>query len=344
MKKKIVFLSILFCSIFAFVSDAFALAANGCSNGGEYQYCGLWRKCKDCPAGCYCPKRSNANSESCTGWTGLWCGSGVTKSNTNATISQGSFGVYACPSDYPNSDARSNSLEACYKKCGSGAKVYDKKITCDKGTYLPKEANSCVKCNFSASENKVCPGVSNIYPSCTDTRGVENCSGGKVPNSNFTACVEPTTTTPAAAAAPAELPFCGNGWSKETYESNKDKFNLHDNGWLNGDKNTPCKWYTCKGENMAFPDKSKLGTTECAKCEVDEQTGIGSGSGICYHCPDGKVFDNSAGWDKDYCSEAVGLSKDIMKYGPGKNATTPLGDQCWSKNTGSEYKRCVLGK
>ena len=176
---------------------------------------------------------------------------------------------------------------------------------------------------------------SNIYDQNDNVPYKIACKNGYKPNSDNTDCVP---ISKEVCDGTANLPFCGTGWIKETYESNKDKFDIHYNGWLNGD-NSPCKWYTCKGENMAFPSEQKKGTTECSKCDPNQQTGIVTGSGVCYSCPDGKFFDNVV---SGHCVDAIALDKDVMKYGRGNNATTSIEKQCWTLEVPTDYKECVM--
>ena len=176
------------------IPNVFGLAANSCSTGGEYQYCGLWRKCKTCPANCYCPPRANPNTVSCTGWTGLKCEAGVLKSNTNHTESQGSFGVYACPSDFPNAPEGAKSAEDCYLQCtppGGRQQLKNKVITCKAGEMLNYRQMTCVKCNDKQAhvgQDEYCPGGS-FYPSCSKNQGVQKCENGTKPNTDRNACL-----------------------------------------------------------------------------------------------------------------------------------------------------------
>ena len=190
----------LFFAIFACVGVvcfsmqyAFGLLANSCNTGGEYQYCGFGRSCRTCPANCYCPPRNDPGSVSCTGWTGLKCESGVLKSNTNHTESQGSFGVYACPADFPYSTQGSTDVKQCYKVCvhtgGRGPQITNEIKTCKKGEFLPYEKNACASCKtITLQENEVCPGGS-FSSHCTKNQGIKKCEAGEMPNADRTACV-----------------------------------------------------------------------------------------------------------------------------------------------------------
>ena len=99
--------------------NAFALSADMCNQGGVYEYCAgshAIHSCKTCPANCYCPARNNAGDVACTAWAGIWCDATnhKVKSNTNANVGNGSYGVYLCPPHYSNSDAGRSSINECY--------------------------------------------------------------------------------------------------------------------------------------------------------------------------------------------------------------------------------------
>lgn len=96
-----------------------------------------------------------------------------------------------CPAGFPDSPEDAKSEEECYKTCtaghtgGRGPKIHNKKVSCEKGYFLPYEKETCKKCDIAGS---VCPGVIDVYPSCSDNRGLKRCDPDERPNNDKTAC------------------------------------------------------------------------------------------------------------------------------------------------------------
>ena len=186
--------------------DVFALTASSCHNGGEYQYCGFGRSCKACPENCYCPPRSDAKTESCTGWTGIWCDATnhKIKSNTNAGIGEGSFGIKICPDSYPFSDAGSKSIEDCYAKVGN-TKIGNTSHKCNPGQYLPANSNYCASCK--GGNRYYCPGGT-FHTNLTKDVGLKECPSNKIANSQKSSCIDSTTYCQAGQYLPKNATKC----------------------------------------------------------------------------------------------------------------------------------------
>lgn len=161
MKKYSVLSALL--SLIAFDTAAYAITAKA----GEYINQVFWRQ--DCKPGCYCvgsSKRAN------------WYIPDVEKgckerwskvSNINVA------GVYLCPADFPKSLAGAKSAGDCYFENDQGMKIYNNKITCPAGQYLPAKINVCHDCPVGS----YCEGVENVLPNATKDQGIKACASDK---------------------------------------------------------------------------------------------------------------------------------------------------------------------
>lgn len=153
------------------VAPVFNVFAKTCSAGEHL----MTSACRDCPAGCYCtqtstkldPKDKISNSEKAD-----WCARKRSTCSNSGKDGYGDCGkpeggVNRCPTNFPDSAAKSTSIEQCYTVVGS-KKLYYKKITCIAGKYLPINSDQCTTC----PSGKECPGIENVYPSIKTDQGI----------------------------------------------------------------------------------------------------------------------------------------------------------------------------
>lgn len=339
-------------------NNAFALSANACHGGGQYQYCGWGRSCKSCPANCYCSPRDSASSESCTGWTGISC-SGIDRrieSNSGSGISDGSFGIRLCPHDYPYSDSGANNESLCYARKSNGEKVYNKMVSCEPGQYLKAGQNNCIPCE----NGSVCVGGS-FHTNFFDDQGIAKCAGGKIPNDTLTDCVDKNGTCPAGQYYLKETDNCtpcptdttqvcpGVTFNRSLTDATQGLKSCTDDQIPNSthtacipddpeEKHCEPGYYATKGRLTCKPCPNAA-DTYCPGGDFKKSTKSDQGK---LKCP----FNGKANSGHISCN--VTLTKDQMKYGPAVTAAqksaSNLDQQCWIRtNNHAEYKSCIMG-
>ena len=326
MKFNYKFFSYTFCLICCAVQpDVFAAKNNNCLTGGIYEQCGF---CKQCPANCYCPPVSKGAVD-CTGWTAIYCRSdyGI-KSNTNAAISNGRFGIKLCPAAYPYSDKGTTSENGCYDTCKAGTvfagkNLYNTAISCGGGTYRPKGTNACSACPDDGKS--ICPGTSAFKPLCAGAasdEGIKKCDDGMVPNSGKTACVKeepkkyncgygeylPANST-SCAPCPEGAKCEGGEWEMRTIDQGIKK------------KNTvPAGYYL------------PAGTSEPKACETSKN----------YYCPGGDYMESNQTQGMFECPKQASRANKqktacVMSLGMEKLRA------CWKESEDPErFRSCVL--
>lgn len=176
-----------------------ALARSKHCDNGEFFMTSV---CRDCPAGCYCPYISGDRmqldiaNEIKNSQLENWCAHKINQCDKPKQKNKyyneyqdcgrnDAAQVWRCPDNFPNSAARSISIESCYTTINS-RKLYYKKTTCISGEYLPINSDTCIPCKTGPSD--YCPGLKNTYPSTTSDQGIETCAPGQFANSAHTAC------------------------------------------------------------------------------------------------------------------------------------------------------------
>ena len=169
-----------------------------------------WGGTGACPAGCFCPGQTylyvnSGEGKFCKGESNTIRAKGDQKCDidTSGTY-KGLYGCtpygyygdcsdrfYRCPDKFPNSPEGAKSVEECYTTCSNGKKIYNKKVKCNKGYYLPAGGTSssdCKSCNtINPATGAYCPEDGDYVPYCED-QGVKTCPAGKTPNTARTGC------------------------------------------------------------------------------------------------------------------------------------------------------------
>ena len=164
--------------------------------------------------------------------------------------------------------------------------------------------------------------VSNIYASKGGTRKLL-CAGGYKANAAGTDCVKDENIC--KPAAPSNATYCPGGYSGVTY--NKD---IHDHVVT-----ASCTKFVCKDETTAFPSAGAFTCTPCG--DGTGQNGRNTETGVCVQCQTGQTFSKKS----NKCVAAHSFSQPDLQYGKGNNKSTPVGEQCWTKITPSEYRECM---
>ncbi len=151
------------------------------------------------------------------------------------------------------------------------------------------------------------------------------CSPGYKPNPNNTDC-EPVNATMCQLQNGT---FC-DGFSRDKYNEAIHTIDSTSSG--------NCLRYFCKDSNQAFPSS---GDVSCVDCAVGVRGGPHPSNGVCVKCDLGQYFDSATG----QCKTAQGYSRTDLQYGKNltKGNNTAISDQCWTKTSPDEYKKCVLG-
>lgn len=170
---------------------------------------------------------------------------------------------------------------------------------------------------------EIYPAASTQFNYNTKTPSKLYCRIGYKPNSNGTDCV------------PINETICNTSWC-ESWDRNK--FNSNNMTLTIPEVGTKCLQWRCAKPNYAL---AGVGSTSCSECVKSAKDGINPANGTCVHCGSGKFFDETAS-AYSYCVDAVSKTKTQLKYGGGSSAS-PIGEQCWTKDTVDEYKACVLG-
>ncbi len=150
------------------------------------------------------------------------------------------------------------------------------------------------------------------------------CAYGYKPNANKTDC------------EPVDATICNNtdyGEFCEDYDGTQFNPDVH--------KVVPegvCVNFLCKDESLGFASDTDF---SCVPCFSEfRSAGRNSVTGFCMVCDMGEIFDVH----KDECVNATKtLSFDDLQYGYKKDNSISIEDQCWTKSSESEYKKCVLG-
>ena len=319
-------------------------------------------KCRDCKPGCYCygghtttlsldhkDKISASDLEK-------YC-----RRETNSCPHQGKDGygecgrkgeakIERCPAGFPKSDAKATSAEQCYVMSGN-ERLYNKKVSCAAGKYLPKGKGSCADCS-SKGGNYYCTGVT-AYPSTTADQGLSECASGKKPNSARTGCGNIDIKCKAGQYLPKGRDYC--------IECKTGHLDVCEGGTFQENSNADQGIITCGNDLIANKEHSKCVSESgiivvpkgqylpadtyvpkpCPKaskkyCPGGEFTHSKKNQGM-YDCP----MNGRSSSDMSTCT--LTLSKEQLKYGPGGKSTTFLA-QCWIHSEDPErYTSCLLG-
>ncbi len=320
-----------------------------------------------CRPGCYCPggkyyiaKSKGTIEERCKDTTGEY-------KPGNGTQNVGG-GAFRCPSNYPNSDASSKSIEECYQQCG--VKIHNKMVRCNRGEFLHYKSETCMKCEGrdndpSLPQNAICIGGT-FYPTCgIDNQGVELCEAPLVPNKERTKCImadtsikiDARTYLPANSSAPAACLagyFCPG--------AKVEKVQPFEQGIEQCPENTISKAAQAKCDLCPKGTKANEDHTACTDADITVPSGYylkansveprpctapktycpggtfsksGKDQGV-YNCPyESKSNSSHTGCD-------LYLTKEQMQNGIyGKKGD--IVSQCWLKTDINDYKTCVLG-
>lgn len=174
-----------------------------------------------------------------------------------------------------------------------------------------------------------------VYPAST-SHDILVCKNGYKPNGTGTDCepIDPSLCT----ATRAANNLCP-GWDLSKYDETKHTLITQPTRKIMGIQHQ-CYQYTCTAANHAFASDTDH---NCIECATTPRNGIHPENGTCVKCPTGKIF-NAEDADNNYCATAIMLSRSDLIYGKGKNrnSTQEHTDQCWTKSTPEEYKKCVL--
>lgn len=91
--------------------------------------------------------------------------------------------------------------------------------------------------------------------------------------------------------------------------------------------------FRCASSGQGFKAKNDF---ECIDCPNPRQ-GVGK-DGVCKTCETGEIFDTN----EEKCVDATALSQTAMRIGPKTEDSDKLADQCWIKDSPTEYKSCIL--
>ncbi len=151
------------------------MTAQAKSSAGKYCKAAVFKY--DCQPGCYC-----TGSDSCANW---WWGDvrDGCKERWDKVSNINKAGVYLCPPDFPLSLSGARSSTDCYKTNEQGMRIYNQKITCPAGKYLPKKFNICTDCPVGS----YCEGIKDVLPSFTSDQGIKACASDQTTNSTKSA-------------------------------------------------------------------------------------------------------------------------------------------------------------
>jgi len=155
----------------------------------------------------------------------------------------------------------------------------------------------------------------------SSTHAMLGCKDGYKPNDNGNDCIE-------IKSGLCRLDYC-SGWKEALYKANIDAYN---EVTIYPDK---CYQYRCKATGEGFKSDSDRTCTSCGTTIMD---GVNPKTGVCVHCPVGKIFDGSAPGN---CADTASVDKNRLLYGSGKQSDN-IDAQCWTMLDVDKYKACVL--
>ena len=321
-------------------------------------------KCRACPVGCYCTggdlysldPDNNLNNTSlaqfCAGSLSE-CYTGNSKlTQDKSEYSDWTWGkcgrqdaahIWRCPDGYTSPEKAKDILD-CYKQCtppGGNQKLPYKKITCNKGYYLPYRKTECASCKSFAG--KVCPETIDVYPDCSKNQGLKDCPAGEKPNADATACEKETPAVQESPKAPETTQEPVNCTGNTIMNSSNDGCTSCPNGYEPNTDHTEC--VEKAPEMISVPAGKYLpaNRTTIADCPQTSNK----------YCPGGEFFpasktqglldcplNGTSNTTKTACT--VKITKDQMQYGPG-GKETPEASQCWLQKDPAKFQACVFG-
>ncbi len=199
--------------------------------------------------------------------------------------------------------------------------------------FLPSGNGAIVRqMEFSARyDGKTKEADLQVYPANASTE-ILVCKRGYKPNAGRTDC-EPINPTECNRAILSQK-MC-SGWDLSQYDENIHTVELAND----------CYKYKCKRAGYTFAS-----TTDhtCVECTTNMRGGAHPTDGTCVKCETGYVFDKTAHEEK-YCVKAIGLTQIDLTLGRNKTKAnykdaTDVKQQCWTKASPEEYRKCVMGE
>lgn len=101
-----------------------------------------------------------------------------------------------------------------------------------------------------------------------------------------------------------------------------------------------CQGIICSQAGYGF-DPNNIVRPTCIDCGMDDDVRNGIDKyGRCVRCDVGQIFNRMS----SKCVPATVLDWDRLKFGPGKSASTPIIEQCWTQPDQYSYSDCVWAK
>lgn len=177
------------------------------------------------------------------------------------------------------------------------------------------------------------PGTSFAYSVGTQTL---LCASGYEPNFNNSDCIPVDESLCAVTEAMESNETCN---AKNASYASLDAFDsstmeLH---YFDTDG---CQGIICSQAGYGF-DPNNIVRPTCIDCGMDDDVRNGIDKyGRCVRCDVGQIFNRMS----SKCVPATVLDRDRLKFGPGKSASTPIIEQCWTQPDQYSYSDCVWAK
>ena len=261
---------------FSAIASMFIMNANAksdtCNNLGQFLFS---TRCRDCPAGCYCTGAGTKTlsfdpadkismeqlSNYCSRKSSYCNKPDGNKYDYKDCGRPDEAKIYRCPDDFPESNAKTTSVENCYKTCSNGNKIYNKKVHCDKGQVLEAGTGNCVTwTKYKPMNSKlIFPDAVYDYPSCSVYKGAKTCEADETPNKDRTACVKNNSSNDNTSVTPGYVK-CGEG-----------KF-LPAGGTSAKDCIVCLDGYACDGKEVEPSEKEDRGLVKCSSNTVPNKS------------------------------------------------------------------------
>ena len=167
------------------------------------------------------------------------------------------------------------------------------------------------------------------------------CQSGYVANSNGTDCeaVDPELQQMVqdAGNTGAFQDLLCDGFSMGDFSSVDKEWFWHNSCTRDGHANTGGYAFRCIETGYGFTVGADA--KNCSDCNLDSPRNGLDSLGNCVRCPNGQIFSAA----DDGCAAVTALDRNRLYYGPGKDDSTPINDQCWIAADSSDYSECVWG-
>lgn len=177
------------------------------------------------------------------------------------------------------------------------------------------------------------PGTSFAYSVGTQTL---LCASGYEPNFNNSDCIPVDESLCAVTEAMENNTTCNaknaSYASLDAFDSSTMELHYFDTGG--------CQGIICSQAGYGF-DPNNIARPTCIDCGMDDDARNGIDKyGRCVRCDVGQIFNKTS----NTCITATALDWNRLKFGPGKSASTPIIEQCWTQPDQYSYSDCVWAR